>query len=706
LFSESVAGMNKSDTSTKQLKNKLLSLVLPALTIIYLVYLGWIDQTASLTRIDPEYVCLLNGLNVSLLKFHNIGFTDSPGTTFLVLSGILIRITHFFFGNGAITDDVILRPDFYINCSSYILLLLTFILLAWGGLKVYKSTQNITATFLLQSTLLLSPINLSLQLRFNMDRLIPLLAFLLAVYSILFIYQQISEKKFAIMAGIIIGIGLITKLNFVSLAIIPLFLFSSFRNWLFYIASFCGSAFISFLPIIEKYKTFTTFVSQLLFYKGKYGGGEKGIFDLDAFFSALKNVPIVNQSLIAIILISIVSIIIFYVFKNKLSRQKMKMRFLIGFLLAFLIIIILASKNFKYYYLSPVLGLSAIALLFSLDILTTSFIRNKILRNSIILFVGGLLIIPTVSDVESRREITIQRISAQKPMLDFVSKAISKSDFLLLEPAWAAGVLKENGLLYGISYVAARNDFSKNYLKYYPNVLSFEGLNKPFKHFRTVDANIENVFTKENSLYLISTPARNTKMVMQELNNQASYVNMNTVYDTVYTNQDNTDKIIRTKFIPFTDSIPLKTVSFFNDMEAERDNWKLNALSTEMAYSGSNSTMIKRGRKYSTVCEIDSLQDFSSSVHALTISCKYFQPNDKNNTQLIIQIFNNKNEQLWYPVFCINYFKQVKQWANFSYNIYIPDNYRKAQKANVYFYNSSKSPVFIDDFKVKLSYYE
>ncbi|HPF51168.1 MAG TPA: hypothetical protein PK335_06310 [Draconibacterium sp.] len=698
--------MNKSDISTILLRNKLLTLIVPAITITYLLYLGWIDQTASLTRIDPEYVCLLNGLNVSLLKFHNIGFTDAPGTTFLILAGILIRISHFFFGNGAITDDVILRPDFYINSSSYILLLFTFILLIWGGLKVYKSTQSIIATFLLQSSLLLSPIALSLQIRFNIDRLIPLLTFVLAVYCILFIYEQITEKKFAIMAGIIIGAGLITKLNFIVLTIIPLFFFSSFRSWFIYIASFLGSAFISFLPIIDKYKTFTAFISRLFFYKGKYGGGEKGIFEFDAFLSALKKVPIVNESLIAIILLSILSIIIFFVFKSKLSRQKMKMRFLFGFLLAFIIIIILASKNFKYYYLSPVLGLSAIALLFSLDILTTSLVRNRFLKNSIILLVVGLLIIPTVSDVESRRKITIQRISDQKPMLDFVSKSISKSDFLLLEPAWAAGVLKENGLLYGISYVAGRNDFSKYYLEYYPNVLSFEGISKPFKHFRTMDADIKSIFTTENSLYLISTSGRNTKEVMQELRSQASFVKMKTVFDTVYINQNNSDKIIQANFIPFTDSIPIKTVSFFNDMEAERNNWKINSLSTEMAYSGSNSSMIKRGRKYSTVCEIDSLQSFISSIHALTISCKYFQPNDKNNAQLVIQIFNNKNEQLWYPVFCINYFEQIKQWANFSYNIYIPDNYRKAQKANVYFYNSSKSPVFIDDFKVKLSYYE
>lgn len=680
--------------------------IIPLITVLWILFIGKLDHPASLTRIDPEYVCLLNGLNVSILKFGNIGFTDSPGTPFLILTGALLRITHFVSGNDSIIDDVLSRPDYYIQFASYLFLALTMFLLIWGGKKVYKSTNSILALLMVQSTLMLSPICFYLQVRFNMDRLSTVLTFIFSVYIISYLYQTISHKKFAIISGIILGIGFITKFNFIVLTILPVLLLPSYKYWLRFGLTFFISALFSFLPILDKYRDVTKFIGRLFFSQGSYGKGEKGILNFDLLLEAFAKASSLNISFSLLIATSLIILVISAKYWKLKDEDLKKLKFLFGYILASIFVIVLASKNYKNYYLAPVLGLSGAVFFLCWEYFTHNRNINKQLKLSLGIGLIVVLAIPTILKMNVQSSLKRQKITSRESTLRFIDKSISSSDYLFLEPTWRTGALVEDALLYGISYVAGRNDFTFDYLKHYPNLLSYEGSNKPIKHCRTKDADISKIFTDTNTVYIFSGKGRNTNNLTNELRMQAKLVGMNTSFDTVFINKINNDKFIKANFIKNENFDYLKTneISFFNNMEGQTKGWSLKELSPEKSFSGEFASKIKLGNKYSSTFQVNGDSTLKDQVLALTVSSQYFQQtNKRNNTRLIIEIENKEGNSLKHVIFCSDYFSEWNCWDTFNYKLLLAPSFQNLERIKIYFYNSAKGAVFIDDINIELS---
>ena len=680
-------------------QNFLLSLPVPILMTFYFLYIGAANPHLSLTGIDGEYVYLLNGLNVSVLRFDNIGFTDHPGTPFLVLTGIFLRIGHLFFGDGDIIDDVITRPDFYLQLSSLFMLVLTTLILVWGGKRILTQTKNIAAMVFLQGAYFFSEIVLFMQTRFIVDRLLPLLAFIFSVYTILYLYNSISERKYTIISGLIMGLGFIAKFNFVVLAIIPPLIIYG-KNWFRYATYFLIAAFLSFLPVITKFGNAKRFILQLFFNKGTYGGGEKGIIDTGKLLETLNNLNKYGEHFLWFFAFALISILIILISQKEGTRKKLF--FLVGFIFASLLLALMVSKNFKNYYLIPTLGLSGIVTFLLWQIVSSTF-RLKHLSQIILAFVLWIFLsIPTIADLNSGKELRNTKKQARLETKKFIDNNIDSDNYWFLEPGWISGPFEANGLLWGISYVAGKNDFTKNYMKAYPYVLTFEGENRPIKYFRTKDAEIDKIFNTDKPIYLFSTPGRRTKLLQQELKNQVKAVNLKVAFDTIYTNSVNNDRVIKAAFTHNNDSTSYTTISSFNSMEKEQNDWKQNALTEELSYSENYSSKIIRGNKTSSIYQSDSIQQFIKNLNSIEISCKYFQRSAKNNTRLIIDLVTIDNERLWYPVACIDYFKEVNNWDNFSYRLHIPQKFRQVQKTTIYFYNSSNKEVYIDDVEIEI----
>ncbi len=692
----------KTDTS---LGNFLMSLVLPLLMVFYLLYLGAANGQFSLTGIDGEYVYLLNGLNISTLQFDNIGFTDHPGTPFLVLIGMFLRLAHLLFGQGNIIDDVIARPDFYIKVCSMFMLGLSTLVLIWGGKKILDKTRSITALFFIQGTYFLSEIVLSMQLRLIVDRLLPLVAFVFSVYTVLFIYNKISEKEFAIFSGLILGFGFIAKFSFVVLAFIPPLILNR-RNWIRYSWYFLIAAFLSFLPVIDKFGNAKKFILQLILNKGTYGVGERGILDADMLYSTLAKLYNFGENFVWFFALALVSIIVFLLRTKGKKENRKKALFLVGFLIASILMAIMVSKNFKDYYLIPTLGVSGLVTFLALHFFSFYFKLNKLIQSLLAIAVFGFLFIPIVGDLNAFKEVTAQKRQARLETKSFIDENIGANNYWFLEPGWISGPFEANGLLWGISYVANKNDFTENYMNLNPKILTYEGDNKPIKHFRTKDADIEKIFREENFVYLFSTPGRHTKNLLAELSKQAHLVHMKINPDTIFINQQNKDIIIKASFSKIegaNDSL-IHLNSFFNDLEGNFEFWKQNALTKEKSFSGATSSKIQLENKSSSVFEITSDSLLMGELSVITISSKYYQSNTKNSTRLVLEVENEKNDRFWYPVFCIDYFDTVGEWSDFNYKIFLPEKYKKVRQLKIYFYNSSKAPVYLDDLLVNVHF--
>ena len=67
-------------------------LFIPVLSVIWSLVLNHLSGPHYLSRTDPEYVYLLNGMNVSLLEFDRIGHVDHPGTPFQLITGLFMTL--------------------------------------------------------------------------------------------------------------------------------------------------------------------------------------------------------------------------------------------------------------------------------------------------------------------------------------------------------------------------------------------------------------------------------------------------------------------------------------------------------------------------------------------------------------------------------------------------------------------------------------
>lgn len=694
--------MNGKTNWLKNNQNKIFSLVIPLLTVGFIFLVSGPDFPASITRIDPEFLCLLNGLKVSLLEFHNIGSTDSPGTPFLVLAGILLRVVHVFFGSGSIMDDVLSRPNFYLESASYVLLALTFFLMVWGGKKVYRSTKSITAMLLIQSTLLISPICFYLQVRFNMDRISPLLVFVFTVYTVSYLYNTINSKRFAIVSGILLGIGFITKFNFIVLTPIPVLMLPSIKYWLKYVGVFIVSAFISFLPIIDKFQNVKRFIGNLFFNKGAYGAGEEGIASFDLIIKSFKNAIQLNISFVAISCMSVV-VLLLYIFKKNKDRNK-RIGFYIGYFIAICLIVVLASKNYKNYYLAPVLSLSGISLFLVWEYVNSFINLKKWMKIGILFLLLSAFSMPTAIKMNQQLALKKTNKVIKTKTLEYINTEINANDYLFLEPTWKTGAMVEDALLYGVSYVAGRNDFTPYYMRHYPRVLSFEGTDKPIKHFRTKDAKIDEILNEKNTVYLYSGPGRNTQKLMQELEKNAKLVGTNVTFDTTFVNDYKNEIIIKASFASIEDfNIPTKKVIYFNDMETNIKEWQQQGLSSEKSYSGTMSDIIRKGDKYGSTFHLNKDSVFNRGVTAMEISCKFMQESVQNNARLIIEITNNNNEHFRHPVFCSDYITASNSWEDFQYKLYLTPKFQQLKELKLYFYNSKKTAVYTDDIALALT---
>jgi hypothetical protein len=286
--------------------------IIPVLYLLWSLQLNLVGGPFSLSRCDPEYPYLLNGLNCAILEFNNIGHTDHPGTPFQIITGLFIRVTHLAIGQGPIVQDVLARPETYLAAASLFLSILTFLLLTWLGKIGMKAKGKFLGAFILQSSFFLSTVLIDMPLRYNPDRFLVIYNLLLAGIVVTYLFtENFSSRKFAVITGILMGIGFATKFNYLPVLIIPLLLIPEFRNRVVYSLSILLSFFISVLPILTKFKEFRSFIHGVISHDGLYGHGSERMINWKSF--GLNFWELISNNLAyTIILIISIGLVIFH----------------------------------------------------------------------------------------------------------------------------------------------------------------------------------------------------------------------------------------------------------------------------------------------------------------------------------------------------------------------------------------------------------
>ena len=492
--------------------------ILLIMPLLYLAFYWWqlcIFPPFFASRIDPEYVYLINGLNCGIFKFPRIGHMDHPGTPFQVFTGVCIRFVHVFFGKGELVSDVFGRPELYMRGSSHILMLLISLTIWKIGNVAYLHISKYGA-LLLQAALVFSAWLLLMQVRYTPDRFNIWLLLILVCFLVNYIFSpNVGDRKYAILFGLVSGLSVAVKVNVLPILIIPFFTLRS--KHLLFVGSCILGFLVGVLPIIEHFNVFTEFIEKLTSHDGIYGSGNERFIDPTSFVHNLKNIIRGNVVFSLVILAAAVTWIWKMLQLKKLTLDKHS-GYLLGFVLASLGLITLVSKHFKMYYLAPVLIFTALTL-------WVLFHQWNEIRGGHRKMTKPFLVVVCVSAcmltfIAVRQDMVNHRAKDKdsEALISFVDKERNaEPNYFILQPDWLYGPSAEYGLIFGISYVRHRFEYGPQVYDRYPDVLTYEGPDNPFAKMRLEPFNEQSFVDSPKRILTLNSENRPGHNVVERL---------------------------------------------------------------------------------------------------------------------------------------------------------------------------------------------
>jgi hypothetical protein len=344
------------------LKKHLVLFVLPIIYAFFCIHTTHKSPKAFLQTVDPEYIHLISSVNLAEGNL-NIQSIESPGTPLYVLGAITAKVTCFASSNDSLKEDFISNPEKYIDALRLVLLILTTLCLFILGHVVHKVSHSPFTAILFQLAPFLSADIMLTSTIFTPDHFLVILMLLYMAVLFNHIHRENNsgEMKSALYFSLFTALGCATKITFLPLVILPLFILPQAKQKLVFILS-TGllSPLFAFTAAIQ-YDRFFGWVKGLIFHSGNYGTGEEKIISGTSFVSNLGK--IINTE-IPFIIISFLLVICVFLLINRKKRNQHS-RILVGLLCTFILHIILVSKHFAIRYLTPsiLLGILGIYLL-------------------------------------------------------------------------------------------------------------------------------------------------------------------------------------------------------------------------------------------------------------------------------------------------------------------------------------------------------
>jgi hypothetical protein len=512
-----------------------LSLILPVTFLITGFYVLRLFGPLSLRHGDPDFIYLLSGLSMGNLHL-NVGHVDNPGTPLQIIVAVVTRIVHLFAGQGSYSEDVLKRPDFYLNqvLKFNYLLNAGFIFYAGYNTGKYMKLYYIP---IIQLTLLTT-----WTIFYNTTVILP--EVIIAVPVSLLIVQLIkkyskneyfdSYRDILIIAAIG-AFGLSIKLDYLPLLLIPVFLI---RNWKGHL-TYWPSVFVFFLifafPVINRRFYFIEWVKGLIVHSGKYGLGDSNFIDLQEFIINLKNLFAFYKYfyftcivLFLVYLLSLTGIVIF-------EKNKIRNRIVLGLLLTAILQTFIVSKHFGYGYMMPLLYLFPFIILLILE----TFTFNKRIISMVSILTTFVVLFLFFKSLSSILKWKVPELTIKQEINFEIKKQVNDSTLLILDQPYNF-YFHESPLLFGWFFQGNYRKLIKEKLDiYYPNTYVYDYGAKKFFHWGDLYS-FNEILSKRDKLFVF-------------LNNKSSYVfdpkylndSLSARLDTVYLNPVTSDKLLR-----------------------------------------------------------------------------------------------------------------------------------------------------------------
>lgn len=336
------------------MKNKLLLLFIPTLTLILCVLVVIERNPYCASWSDPTYCYLFNGLNIAT-GYFKVGQVDHPGTPLQLFAGFAIRFFHLFREGNDVVQDVISNEQWYL----FRICILQSVIIAGcmfaAGQVLFHFTQNILYSLIIQLTHLISFQALffsqNLMTEFILVITLVPLAPLLVIYSF-----SKSKPKIYLTAAFICGIMISGKISSFPVLLLWIFILRSNKERVHFILIFLSSFLLCTIPAWHAAGYFFSWLTNITTHTGTYGSGENGFVIWSEFFKHLRFLLTDNWFFTANL------IILFLLLLKKIVavQRKQQIQFLLfertlsGILLASLLELFMVSKHFGAHYVIPV----------------------------------------------------------------------------------------------------------------------------------------------------------------------------------------------------------------------------------------------------------------------------------------------------------------------------------------------------------------
>lgn len=333
---------------------------------------------------DPDYIYLMNALCINRGK--DVGHIDNPGTPVMELAALVIYVHHSFDPEEQepLAISVIRNPEKYVEIVRQFFIFLISLIMTLVGWKIFFYFKSIWPAMVFQITPFLSVNVLEhAWTKVSPEPILLLISFIFTLIIFIFYFDERKDRyRYVLIFTLLSGFGLATKATFLPLIIVPFFLLKGWKKNLVYVIGFIATFFIFTSPAHNEYPRMFRWFRGLIAHKGIYGKGEKGLIDVESYFSSLGQIISNNLPFVIGLLILLVLTIRFSIRKNKRKNETTNWSQRVSWALIFSGVsgILLVAKHYHAnHYLMPLLGITGLIYIFVFVRIKELFPNRKIL---------------------------------------------------------------------------------------------------------------------------------------------------------------------------------------------------------------------------------------------------------------------------------------------------------------------------------------
>lgn len=465
----------KNILNTIKTSQILLLFLLPAFYLFTGAYFRTLLGDLSLRSVDPDYVYFSNGLGVSIGSF-NTGNIFHPGSPLQYFVAIVFRLVYLLRSPAVpYLEDVFANPDLYMSVVSLCITGLISLLLLAAGYLVQRTTKSTLYGLLVQTSVFVPIIWYDLNGRVTQEVFQAFSALALMVVVIYYYRNNKPANTTASMLlfAFIMAFGLSTKVTFVPLMLIPLFIIENWKKKVLFSALTILIFLAISISVLFQIGVFWDWMKNIFLHSGDYGAGSTDVIDFNLFKTNLTDFVRLESWYFKIIFVSFLSLLLYLgIYRKKADRRLVL--YSSSVILAILVQLIIVSKHFAHRNFVPSLLLLPLVVFFTLEILK-KLSANKIYTLSLQLVLAAFLLMTVrnqflwlpiksdamESDIRARKETqrytavfdpnSIKIITSQSYGCPFKEYA------LMYSTAWSANKLKPKyaevlGKLYPFTY--------------------------------------------------------------------------------------------------------------------------------------------------------------------------------------------------------------------------------------------------------------